>query len=110
MKPLDIDRAISCIRGISLFDDQIGIFGGDELPEVVDGGVPVGSLYVKNDGTLWTKKEGTPLPLWKPFLTEVEFSSHIPVTLEGGEVVDVPIINGVLTIVLEDDTTIELNL
>lgn len=50
----DINHAFNVEQGISL-SDKVGIFEGDADPSVTGEAAPVGSLYLRTDGTIWSK-------------------------------------------------------
>lgn len=81
---MNIDRALSAPRGLSLSDDKVGIFAGDDDPRLIDEGVPITSTYHRTNGELW-QKIGPNAEDWLIIKPGYK-SGNIPLELaEGGE-------------------------
>lgn len=50
----DINLAFNVEQGIAL-GDTVGIFYGNTDPSIIGEAAPIGSLYLKTDGTIWSK-------------------------------------------------------
>ena len=103
MKDLDFNHAYR-VEALSI-GDRVGLFSAVQPPTGIDTtDIPVGSLYLQTDGTVW-RKIGAGIPGWMK-LSTLPFFFFI---LADSTVIFIPWVSpGEIPLVLADGTTVTL--